>query len=100
MNVMLLPGVQQLLPTLGISLILLVLLALGTFLAGVSLLSLQLAFLGVALVLAVPAIAWLKQSALFLILSAVFVLGVGMAFWSYRSDARPRRSKRSEPIPR
>ncbi len=93
MNVMLLPGVQQLLPTLGISLILLMLLALGTFLAGVSLLSLQLGFLGVALVLAVPAIAWLKQSALFLILVAVFVIGVGMAFWSYRSDARSRRSE-------
>ncbi|MCO5131614.1 MAG: hypothetical protein M9932_13775 [Xanthobacteraceae bacterium] len=94
MNVMLLPGVQQLLPTLGVSLILLMLLALGTFLAGVSLLSLQLCFLGVALVLAVPAIAWLKQSALFLILMGVFVIGVGMAFWSYRSDARPRSATR------
>lgn len=94
MNVMLLPGVQQLLPTLGVSLILLMLLALGTFLAGVSLLSLQLCFLGIALVLAVPAIAWLKQSALFLILAAVFVVGMGMAFWSYRGDTRPRRSRR------
>ena len=37
MNIMLLSGVQQLLPTLATSLVLLVLLALGTFLAGVHL---------------------------------------------------------------
>ena len=42
-----------------------ILLALGTFLAGVHLLSLQIGFLGVALALAVPAISWVKQSALF-----------------------------------
>lgn len=56
MNIMLLPGVRQLLPTPAISLVLLTLLALGTFLAGVSLLSLQTAFLGLAMGAAVPAI--------------------------------------------
>ena len=66
MNIMLLSGVQQLLPTLATILVLLILLALGTFLAGVHLRSLQIGFLGLALALAVPAISWVKQSALFL----------------------------------
>ena len=69
MNIMLFSGVQQLLPTLATSLVLLILLALGTFLAGVHLLSVQVGFLGLALALAVPAISWVKQSALFLILA-------------------------------
>src|SRR5580704_16581569 len=46
MNIMLVSGVQQLIPTAATSLVLLSLLALGTFLAGISLLSLQIAFLG------------------------------------------------------
>ena len=89
MNIMLLGGVQQLLPTLATSLILLVLLALGTFLAGVHLRSLQIGFLGIALALAVPAISWVKQSALFFILAAVFLVGLAMAFWSYWGDTHP-----------
>lgn len=89
MNIMLLSGVQQLLPTLAASLVLLMLLALGTFLAGVHLLSLQIGFLGVALALAVPAISWVKQSALFLILAVVFFAGLAMAFWSYWGDTHP-----------
>jgi hypothetical protein len=89
MNIMLLSGVQQLLPTLATSLVLLMLLALGTFLAGVHLLSLQIGFLGLALALAVPAISWVKQSALFLILAVVFFVGLAMAFWSYWGDVHP-----------
>ena len=46
MNIMLFSGVQQVLPTLATGLVLLILLALGTFLAGVHLLSLQIGFLG------------------------------------------------------
>jgi hypothetical protein len=38
---------------------------------------------------AVPAIAWFKQSALFLLLAAVLVMGLVMAFWR---GARPARS--------
>src|SRR5947209_10836893 len=49
MNIMLVSGVQQLLPTPATGLVLLTLLALGTFLAGVSLLSLQISFLGLAM---------------------------------------------------
>ena len=94
MNVMLLSGVQQLIPTLATSLVLLMLLALGTFLAGVHLLSLQIGFLGVALALAVPAISWVKQSALFLILAVVFFAGLAMAFWSYWGDTHPVKPER------
>jgi len=89
MNVMLLPGVQQLLPALATGLVLLMLLALGTFLAGLNLLSLQICFLGIAFALAVPAISWVKQSVLFVILAAVFLIGLGMTFWLRQGDRHP-----------
>ncbi|HZR85897.1 MAG TPA: hypothetical protein VFB02_03790 [Bradyrhizobium sp.] len=81
MNIMLVSGVQQLFPSPATSLVLLALLALGCFLAGVSLLSLRLCFLGVAMIAAVPAISWLKQSILFFLLGAVLLIGLGMTFW-------------------
>ncbi|MGH7782561.1 MAG: hypothetical protein ACREO5_01780 [Candidatus Binatia bacterium] len=86
MNLVLLPGFQKLLPVPASSLVLLMLLALGTFLAGINLLSVEICFLGLAMALAVPAIAWLKQSALFLLLGAVLLIGLGITFW-------PRRHK-------
>ena len=81
MNIVLLPGLQGLLPVPASSLVLLVLLALGTFLAGINLLSVEIGFLGLALALSVPALVWLKTSALFLVLAAVAVFGLGVAFW-------------------
>ena len=84
MNIMLLSGVQQLLPSPATGLVLLMLLALGTFLAGLNLSSLQICFLGVAMALAVPAIAWFKQSALFLLLGALLLIGLGLTFWPRR----------------
>ena len=88
MNVMLVSGVQQLLPTPATSLVLLTLLALGTFLAGLSLLSLQLCFLGVAMAIAVPAISWLQQSIVFFVLGAVLLIGFGIAFWLRKDRGR------------
>ena len=96
MNIMLFSGVQQVLPTLATGLVLLILLALGTFLAGVHLVSLQIGFLGLALALAVPAISWVKQSALFLILAVVFFVGLAMAFWSYWGDTHPVNSDQAK----
>jgi hypothetical protein len=95
MNIMLLTGVQRTLAWPATSLVLLMLLALGTFLAGLNLRSLAICFLGVALVLAVSAIAWLKQSALFLVLVALFLIGLGVIFlphlWrTYVSGNRPQ----------
>ena len=87
MNIMLLAGVQQLLPAPATSLVLLILLALGSFLAGVNLASLELCFLGLVLALAVPAVSWVKQSVLFVILAGALVLGIGIAFWSSRKES-------------
>src|SRR5215813_1901693 len=81
MNIMLMGGVQQLLPTPATSLILLMLLALGTFLAGISLLSLQISFLGLAMATTVPALSWLQQSVIFVLLGAVLLIGLGITFW-------------------
>jgi len=89
MNIMLLSGVQQLLPSPATSLVLLMLLALGTFLAGLNLRSIQLCFLGVALACAVPAIAWFKQSALFLLLTTVLLVGLALALWPRGEGDRP-----------
>jgi hypothetical protein len=86
MNVMLLSGVQQFMPTPATSLILLLLLALGTFLAGLNLSLLPICFLGLALALAVPVVSWLKQSILFLVLIGVFVIGVAVTLWPKRSE--------------
>jgi hypothetical protein len=88
MNIILLSGFQTLLPAPATGLVLLTLLALGTFLAGVNLLSLQICFLGLAMALAVPAIAWFKQSALFLVLAALFLIGLGVAFWPRGTGGR------------
>ena len=90
MNIMLFSGVQQLLPTPAASLVLLTMLALGSFLAGLSLLSLRLCFLGIAMMATVPAISWLKQSILFFVLAAVLVVGLGLTFW--RHGDRRRKS--------
>jgi hypothetical protein len=87
MNIMLMAGVQQLLPTPATSLVLLMLLALGTFLAGISLLSLQISFLGLAMGVTVPAISWLQQSVIFILLGAVLLIGLGITFW-LRYDRR------------
>jgi hypothetical protein len=85
MNIMLLTHVQRMVPAPANSLVLLMFLALGTFLAGVNLLSFQICFLGLAMALSVPAIAWFKQSALFLLLAAVLLIGLGITFWPSRS---------------
>lgn len=55
---------------------LLLLLALGTFL-----ISFQLCVLGFAMVIAVPAMLWLKQTALLAFLIIAAIVGIGVAFW-------------------
>jgi len=92
MNVLLLSGVQQLFPPMATSLVLLILLALGTFLAGLNLPSVQICFLGFALAMAVPAISWIKQSALFLVLAVVALIGLVLAFWSRPLSTHPARA--------
>jgi hypothetical protein len=86
MNIMLLSGVQQFVPTPATSLTLLLLLALGTFLAGLNLSLLPICFLGLSLALAVPVVSWLKQSILFLALIIVFLVGLAVTLWPKRSE--------------
>ena len=50
--------------------------------------SLQIAFLGLAMGAAVPAISWLQQSVIFFLLGAVLLVGLGLTFW-LRQDRRP-----------
>jgi hypothetical protein len=80
MNIVLTSTVQRMLTGPATGLALLLLLALGTFLAGLHI-SFELCFLGVTMALAVPAIAWLKQSALFLVLAGAAVIGLAITFW-------------------
>jgi hypothetical protein len=88
MYIVLLPSFQNLLPVPASSLVILMLLALGTFLAGINLLSVEIGFLGLVMAVAVPALAWFKGAALFLLLGAMAVIGLAIAFW-------PRRGGRS-----
>lgn len=83
MNIVLLPSVQRMLTAPSTGLAILLVLALGTFLAGIQV-SLQICFLGLAMALSVPAIAWLKQSALFIAIIAVAVIGIVLTFWRRR----------------
>lgn len=83
MNLVFLPSVQAVADADSTSLIVLLLLALGTFIAGVHTASWRMGVNGVIMGLCVPAVAWLDQSALFIAL-VVIVAGViaGLALWA------------------
>jgi hypothetical protein len=81
MNLVLLRGVQQVLPIQATGLVLLLLLGTGTFLAGINLLSLRICFLGLAMAVSIPAMTWLKQASLILLLAGVAIAGLAVAFW-------------------
>jgi hypothetical protein len=89
MNLLLLPSVQAIANKDVTSLAILLLLALGAFIAGVHIGSWRMAANGVIMALGVPAIAWLDQSALLVTLIAVVVAGLAAAFfWWRRRDER------------
>src|SRR5262245_9501847 len=81
MNLVLLPTVQTMLNADATGLAILMLLALGTFIAGVHTLDWQVSLLGLVMALCVPAIAWLERSALLVALVLVTVVGVGLVVW-------------------
>jgi hypothetical protein len=87
MNLVLLHGFQQVLPVQATGLVLLLLLGIGTFLAGISLLSLRICFLGFAMAMSIPAMNWLKQASLLLLLAGVAIAGLAIAFWPRRKKA-------------
>lgn len=86
MGILLLPSVNTFLNGPATGLALMLLLALGTFVAGVHV-SGEIAVLGVVLALTVPAMAWLKQSALILVLVALVIGAFAVAFKPQKSGA-------------
>ena len=73
------PSVQAVADANATSLLVLLLLALGTFVAGVHTMSWRMALNGVVMALFVPAVAWLDQSALLLSLGGFVVLALALA---------------------
>lgn len=81
MTMLFLPQVQRILNASSTGLAVLTLLALGTFTAGLQVLSWQVCLLGLIMALGVPAIAWIEQSALILVLVLLAALGLGAVLW-------------------
>ena len=81
MNLMLLSSVQRIFTAQATGLAVFTLLALGTFTAGVHVLSWQVCLLGLIMALGIPAVAWIENSALLVVPIAVAVVGVGAVLW-------------------
>ncbi len=91
MNLLLLSTVQSMLNADATGLAILMLLALGTFIAGVHMLAWEICVLGVVMAFFVPAIAWIEESALLLLMAAVVLVGIGLTFW-WIGSRRPKAS--------
>jgi hypothetical protein len=87
MNILLMPTVNGFLNSPATGLALMLVLALGAITAGIRT-SWDIAFLGVAMALSVPALGWFKHSALVLFLLALVVVAIGLAFWPKSTVAR------------
>jgi hypothetical protein len=93
MNVMLLPSVQRNFSANAAGLAVFTLLTLGTFTAGVHVLAWQICLLGLIMVLCIPAMAWIENSALLFLSIAVGLLGVAALFWPYWQRERRQGSQ-------
>ncbi len=91
MNMMLLASVQRDFSASATGLAIFTLLALGTFTAGVHVLSWQVCLLGLVMALGIPAIAWIENSALLLVLIAGVVVAIVAVFWWRIHESRTRR---------
>jgi hypothetical protein len=92
MNMMLLPSVQKIFNASATGLAIFTLLALGTFTAGVHVLSWQVCLLGLIMALGIPAIAWIENSALIVVMIVGAVLGIGAVFWWHWHTWRARKA--------
>lgn len=88
MNMLLLPSVQRTFTATATALAVFTLLALGTFTAGVQVLSWQVCLLGLIMALGIPAIAWIENSALLVVLVVAAVAGIAIVFWWYWRERR------------
>jgi hypothetical protein len=92
MNMLLLTNVQRVFTADATGLALFTLLSLGTFTAGVHVLSWQVCLLGLIMALGIPAIAWVENSALIILLIVGVVIGIGAVFWWHFHERRARRA--------
>ncbi len=88
MNLMLLSSVQRIFTAQTTALAIFTLLALGTFTAGVHVLSWQVCLLGLIMALGIPAIAWIENSALLVVLIAAAVVGAAAVLWWHWHQGR------------
>jgi hypothetical protein len=89
MNVLLLPSVQRNFTANSTAIAVFTLLALGTFTAGLQVFSWQVCSLGLVMALTVPAVAWIENSALIVVVIFAMMLAVGaVVWWHWRKSAR------------
>jgi hypothetical protein len=89
MWLMFLPEVRGVVNDNATSLTLLILLSLGTFVAGVHAAVWRISAVGVFLALSVPAVAWVQETAMLLLVGALLLVLVGAAFWwMWRRESR------------
>jgi len=80
-NILLLSSVQRIFTAQTTALAIFTLLALGTFTAGIQVLSWQVCLLGLIMALGIPAIAWIENSALLVVLIVAAVVGIAAVLW-------------------
>ena len=80
MYLVLLVNVKQMMNADASALVVLTLLALGTFTAGIHVAAWRICLVGVVLGLAVPAIAWLEQATLLLLLIATVLVAIAVLY--------------------
>jgi hypothetical protein len=96
MNILLLPTVQVPFSAAATGLAVFTLLALGTFTAGISILSWHVGLLGLIMALCIPAIAWIENSALIIILLAGTAVVIAAVIWWYWH--RRRKTELASPL--
>jgi hypothetical protein len=90
-------GVQGVLNANGTSLAMIILLALGTFVAGVQARVWQICAVGGLLFLAVPGVGWLYQSPLLLAAATILLIGLGgLVWWVKQAQSGPVRGPASD----
>jgi len=92
MNMLLLTSVQRIFTADATGLAIFTLLSLGTFTAGVHVLSWQVCLLGLIMAFGIPAIAWIENSALLFVLVAAVIVGIGVVVWWHLRQRRMSRA--------
>jgi hypothetical protein len=98
MQLMFMPGVQRMMNTGANGLSVLILLALGTFVAGVHAGTWQISVVGIVLALGVPAVAWVQQSALLVVVAILALTALAAGLWYVVHHQRANKFA-SPPVP-